>query len=56
MVARRKKKYETGEAANFVTRKQAMQKLQLTLKVSALAILFEANLTITTLLFFCCLP
>ncbi len=33
MVARRKKKYETGEASNFVSRKQAMRKLQLNLKV-----------------------
>jgi len=32
MVARRHKKYETGEASNYVTRKQAMQKLQLNLK------------------------
>jgi len=32
MVARRLKKYDTGEAANYVTRKQAMQKLQLNLK------------------------
>ena len=32
MVARRHKKYEVGEASNYVTRKQAMQKLQLNLK------------------------
>jgi len=32
MVARRKKKYETGEASNYVTRKQALHKLQLNLK------------------------
>lgn len=32
MVARRQKKYETGEASNYMTRKQAMQKLQLNLK------------------------
>jgi len=32
MVARRHKRYETGEASNYVTRKQAMQKLQLNLK------------------------
>ena len=29
----RKKKYESGEAANFISRKQAMRKLQLNLKV-----------------------
>ena len=34
MVAKRKKKYEAGEAARFVTRKQALHKLQLNLKVS----------------------
>ena len=33
MVVRRKK-YQTGEASNFVTRKQALHKLQLNLKVS----------------------
>jgi len=32
MVARRKKQYETGEASNYVTRKQALHKLQLNLK------------------------
>ena len=32
MVARRHKKYDVGEASNYVTRKQAMQKLQLNLK------------------------
>jgi len=32
MVARRKKKYEAGEAVKFVTRKQALHKLQLNLK------------------------
>jgi len=32
MVAKRKKKYEAGEAARFVTRKQALHKLQLNLK------------------------
>ena len=32
MVARRHKRYDTGEASNYVTRKQAMQKLQLNLK------------------------
>jgi hypothetical protein len=30
----KKRKYEAGEAANFVSRKQAMRKLQLNLKVS----------------------
>ena len=30
----RKKKYQSGEASNFVTRKQALHKLQLNLKVS----------------------
>ena len=34
MVARRHKKYEVGEASNYVTRKQALHKLQLNLKVS----------------------
>ena len=34
MVAKRKKKYDAGEAARFVTRKQALHKLQLNLKVS----------------------
>lgn len=29
----KKKKYGTGEAANYITRKQAMKKLQLSLKV-----------------------
>ena len=33
MVARRKKTYESGEGANYVSRKQAMKKLQLNLKV-----------------------
>ena len=37
MVVRRKK-YQTGEASNFVTRKQALHKLQLNLKVSNLDI------------------
>ena len=37
MVVRRKK-YQTGEASNFVTRKQALHKLQLNLKVSYLNI------------------
>ncbi len=32
MVARRKKQYESGEASNFLSRKQAMRKLQLNLK------------------------
>merc|ERR1712001_759703 len=32
MVAKRRKKYQTGEASNFVTRKQALGKLQLNLK------------------------
>jgi len=32
MVAKRHKRYETGEASNYMTRKQAMQKLQLNLK------------------------
>ena len=32
MVARRHKKYETGEASNYVSRKTAMKKLQLNLK------------------------
>ena len=32
MVARRHKKYETGEASNFMSRKTAMKKLQLNLK------------------------
>lgn len=32
MVARRKKQFETGEASNYVSRKQAMRKLQLNLK------------------------
>ncbi len=35
MVARRKKQYESGEASNFLTRKQAMRKLQLNLKVAS---------------------
>ena len=30
----RKKKYEVGEASNFMTRKRALKKLQLTLKVT----------------------
>ena len=30
----RKKKYQSGEASNYVTRKQALHKLQLNLKVS----------------------
>jgi hypothetical protein len=34
MVARRKKKYQTGEASNYVSRKQALKKLQLNLKVT----------------------
>ena len=38
MVAKRRKKYQTGEASNFVTRKQALGKLQLNLKVSLLSI------------------
>ncbi|CAB4061990.1 PES1 [Lepeophtheirus salmonis] len=32
MVARRKKRYETGEASKYLSRKQALAKLQLTLK------------------------
>ena len=45
----RKKKYESGEAANFMTRKRALKKLQLTLKVrstyiSLLNQLFRQNL------------
>jgi len=32
MVAKRHKKYDTGEASNYLTRKQAMTKLQLNLK------------------------
>ena len=32
----RKKKYEAGEASNFMTRKRALKKLQLTLKVPIL--------------------
>ena len=32
----RKKKYEAGEASNFMTRKRALKKLQLTLKVTNL--------------------
>ncbi len=36
MVARRKKKYQTGEASNYVSRKQALKKLQLNLKVTKL--------------------
>lgn len=35
----RKKKYQSGEASNFVTRKQALHKLQLNLKVSKYVIL-----------------
>ena len=35
MVARRKKKYEAGEATKFVSRKQALHKLQLNLKARA---------------------
>ena len=31
MVARRHKRYDRGEGANYVTRKQAMRKLQLNL-------------------------
>lgn len=34
MGARRKRQYESGEASNFVSRKQAMRKLQLNLKVT----------------------
>jgi hypothetical protein len=33
MVARRKKKYQTGEGSNYISRKQALKKLQLNLKV-----------------------
>ena len=33
MGARKKRQYESGEASNFVSRKQAMRKLQLNLKV-----------------------
>ena len=35
----RKKKYQSGEASNFVTRKQALHKLQLNLKVRKYVIL-----------------
>ena len=34
MVARRKKKFQTGEGSNYISRKQALKKLQLNLKVS----------------------
>ena len=32
MVARRHKRYDRGEGANYISRKQAMRKLQLNLK------------------------
>ena len=49
----RKKKYEAGEASNFMTRKRALKKLQLTLKVpnlDSLAAFF--SLTVSYLLGF----
>ena len=39
----RKKKYESGEASNFMTRKRALKKLQLTLKVCHFLILVMVN-------------
>ena len=44
MVARRKKEYSTGEASNYVSRKQAMRKLQLNLKVRRLKPMIIMNL------------